>query len=829
MNRFDGFARWAWSVFIVGALSFALAGCDGSDGATGPQGPQGPEGPEGPPGQDGQPGAGLDPIASAKIEACATCHGGVGEDHQAIYDRYNDGTTLALTFGTLSSAPDGAGGFDITLPFNLTKNGLPYVDTFDLPTFGGDNQIRFEAVQYFSATREYLNECRLRTFVPGNPANGDYVVTGNCPFAPDVIDGPEDGAQVYGYVAQGSLFEHEGGAGAEFPGGSHVHLYDDVASAAVAFGTALDTDGAAYGSFANVAGCEKCHGTPYLKHGYRDPVVASLPDFASCKSCHYDDRTGGSGGKGWQYMVDDPLGWATGVALPAGKYAYTANLMNDVHMSHAMEFPYPQSMQNCNTCHENKLALILDDSNFTAETCLSCHPLEGINARPGDAYEQPQRAPALGYLWTRGPDLSFHDIGSNCQGCHGAGVSKSFAEYHTGYDENITNAAGERYADLYTASIDNVSISGNLLTVDFSTNDPSVEPELLISFYGYDTKHFILASHSRDGSDLCPSSRGNGCNMEFAPGDSNPLFTEDPANVPGSWSVTLDMAAYVPVDTADIPTMIASGETKRVEVTITPSLTVDGVDAVLKAVNETVDLGTGQVVPDYFKGPNAAVSTAKCNVCHDALASSFHDGSGRGGDGIEVCKNCHVTTSGGSHLEMASRSIDSYVHAIHSFQDFDVGDIFATFDPVEALRYDEHIKHTFPNFTIRNCEACHVTAGASNGAGGTFPVTYNVPDQSKSMPGLLSGSDSVATWYDIVGGLAVENTAGRNIGTVPPYVTGPASRACGGCHRADLINSDLAGELAAFNAHTEAGGTLVENTDNSVLYGIISKIMSMFE
>ena len=33
--------------------------------------------------------------------------------------------------------------------------------------------------------------------------------------------------------------------------------------------------------------------------------------------------------------------------------------MNDVHMSHAMEFPYPQSMSNCVTCHEGKLDTVL--------------------------------------------------------------------------------------------------------------------------------------------------------------------------------------------------------------------------------------------------------------------------------------------------------------------------------------------------------------------------------------------------------------------------------------------------------------------------------------
>jgi hypothetical protein len=153
---------------------------------------------------------------------------------------------------------------------------------------------------------------------------------------------------------------------------------------------------------------------------------------------------------------------------------------------------------------------------------------------------------------------------------------------------------------------------------------------------------------------------------------------------------------------------------------------------------------------------------------------------------------------------MASRGIDSYVHAIHSFQPFDLDDVATADDPVENARTALHIQHTFPYFTAQACEACHVDG------------TYNVPDQAKSMPGVLRAS------WDI---------ADRNIGTVPEVVTGPASRACGGCHRADdLINADLAGDLASFNAHTEAFGTFVENDDEDlVLFGIIDKIMSMFE
>ena len=61
--------------------------------------------------------------------------------------------------------------------------------------------------------------------------------------------------------------------------------------------------------------------------------------------------------------------------------------MNDVHMSHAMEFPYPQSMSNCVTCHEGKLDTVLSDANFKVETCKSCHPVTGaVPSEDGKTY-----------------------------------------------------------------------------------------------------------------------------------------------------------------------------------------------------------------------------------------------------------------------------------------------------------------------------------------------------------------------------------------------------------------------------------------------------------
>jgi OmcA/MtrC family decaheme c-type cytochrome len=833
MNRFDGILRSAWSILIAGALAFAVVGCEGDTGPAGPAGPAGADG------QDGEDGVGIQPIDQVMVESCSTCHQNAGGGHQALYEGYIDSlvnSAFEMTFTSFTSAPGVvAGEFDGTLNVTILKNGLPFTDLQALQDAGSEfAQAYFAVVDYDGPNQDYSQgRQQLRTIT--QPTPGNYVITGT-----GLTFNPTINGQVYGYIAETPLFEHEGGTGGEIPAGSHVHLYENVANAAIAFGDAQLGSANEYVSAANVAGCEKCHGKPYFKHGYRAAEVAGIPDFSACKTCHYSGRNGFV--PDWQYMVDDPLAWATG-ENPTADYTYEGSIMNDTHMSHAMEFPYPQSMQGCNTCHEGMIDTILADTNFTGEVCASCHPVQGINAWPGELYNQPARAPALEYLWQRGADLTFHDITADCQSCHGAGVSGSFTAYHTGYDVNIYDATGQKYSDLYSVSIDAIAYDATtgLITVDFSANDPAIVPELYISFYGWDSRHFYVGAHERDSqTDVCTGGFRPGCQMEYVPDsrsgsvDPNPIFIEDAASSPtAGYKVTADPSQWLLTKTDLVPDLIADGTIRRIEVTVAPELNLSdlatpgpNVDVVLTAANQTFVLGTGLVDDTYFKGEFASVSTEKCNVCHDALASTFHSQSGRAGDGIEVCKNCHTTTFGGSHIEMASRSIDNYIHSIHSFQAFDIDDTFDTFDAVFSRRYDQHIKHTFPNFTIRNCEACHVGPGV-----------YDVPDQSLSMFGLQASSMDVLTWYDIVKNattgrdMAVEDTAGRTIGTVPRFVVGPASRACGGCHRADFINADAAGDLASFNAHTESFGTLVDDEavdDSSFLFDAIDKIMGFF-
>ena len=121
-------------------------------------------------------------------------------------------------------------------------------------------------------------------------------------------------------------------------------------------------------------------------------------------------------------------------------------------------------------------------------------------------YYQEGRAPALTYLWAEAGVEQIHagmGPATDCTTCHGAGVARPFEEYHNGYDPRISDSDGIRYADTYTATIDPISLAGNLLTIEFSASDPAITTEVLVSFYGWGSKHFIVPSHARDGSTDC--------------------------------------------------------------------------------------------------------------------------------------------------------------------------------------------------------------------------------------------------------------------------------------------------------------------------------------
>jgi OmcA/MtrC family decaheme c-type cytochrome len=319
-------------------------------------------------------------------------------------------------------------------------------------------------------------------------------------------------------------------------------------------------------------------------------------------------------------------------------------------------------------------------------------------------------------------------------------------------------------------------------------------PTVMVGLYGWDTKDYIIGPHERlfddNGDGEISRASGDERALEYEVGAEHPRATTVSAEG-GSWEVAFDLSAWTD--------LIADGTVKRVEIAAMPALeNADGVMLALDAPSRTFDLGANDF-DDGFYSEIVRVEDG-CENCHDALATNYHSPD-RGGN-IVVCRLCHITKSGGSHLEMQSRSIDSYAHAIHAMQPFDIGDIDFS-DPVEALHYEHHIEFPYPTHGITDCESCH------------NPGEYNVPDQMASLPGLLSASDEVE---------------GRAIGAVPEYVTGPATRACGSCHGAELINEDAAGELMLLKLHTQQGGYLVEAGEDDVgtLMSVIDEIMAFF-
>ena len=762
----------------------ALAGCGGgSDGAAGAPGVAG---------KDVDPAVLNDLTAkitaltqAANPETCVTCHTGSapvaasGAMHQAKYDVLYQEGVIKITNMNFS-----ASGTTSTLTFNMTKNGSP----FNCATTATNFQIGSSWATYDSANGEF-------TTPPGSTFTFSLITNKSWTEATNLCTFTRTGLtadQVTKMAGNGEVV---------------VYGVDEIQSKGPAalyvkgkypFAGILKIGTVGYSSAANVAGCEGCHTTPYLKHGYISGTVDKDPtsQFLVCKACHTDDGNGSHWD--WQIEKDDP---ARAAAIAGGspftdaektKYAYKKKLMNDVHMSHAMEFPYPQSMKNCQTCHAGKLDTVLADTQFTAETCISCHSVDGLKAKLTAAKYQHDA------FVVDDPTLR----AAPCALCHKAGgVAPTFKTIHKGgFDPKIYTASGTRYSNAIKVTLDSTTVANNKLTIKFSAADTGatgfdmakIKPTILVGLYGYNSKDFIIAAHG--------TAADKARNLEYVVGTTHPRFTTVSA-AGGKWEVTADLSLW-----AD---KIAAGTIKRAEIGVMPYLdhptlkttTRDGKvvpDAIgLDAPSVTFNLNTNKVELAFGE----IVDVAKgCNSCHDQLATTFHTAD-RGGN-IKVCRICHEVSSPGGHLEMQSRSIDSYVHAIHSFQAFDTNNINFK-DPAAAHEYKLHIGTDYPKFGISNCESCHK------------PGTYDVPDQGKSMPGVLSASYTNATWL-------------RDIGGVPQYVTGPAVRACGSCHRSQMINKDDAAGLAILNSHFKQNGYMVEN-ETGLWDAIVTKIMTVFK
>jgi len=769
------------SIFLIVPLLFM--GCTGDDGSTGATGATGPTGP---PGED--------LTATAKPETCVTCHSGAGDNHQADYDLFFQDGVIKVT---IDNAVVNPADNTVAVNFHMTKGNADFnckdVDNLNIYFTQYDNTLnRFQ----FASGQDRLS-------IKGTPSNIVYKGSGLCTSTAALGDNAALLANpgvvvVYGYDEQlGSIAARVRQV---------AYPYADLL-----FNAAYKALPNPYVSASTVTGCEKCHTIPYLKHGniYGRVKGVAATDMITCKACHLDNGEGGH--QVWQLLVDDTVKagdyWAVAPGdvesemTPAelAKYAYKTRLMNDVHMSHAMEFEYPQSMANCNTCHAGKLDKIFTDNNFVLETCKSCHPETG--SAQAEKMQGLGLAAILPSSHITGGLVSPARVTCSTAGCH-AGQFKTITG-HTGYNKIIyATDNGVKYSDIFKVTIDNnASFDNNLLTFSFHATgtlgglvSPNIKPTVLVGLYGYDTKDYIAGPHER----TIDTAR----DIEYVVGTSHPRFTTDNTTAAGSWKVTANLSNWAK--------LIADGVVRRVEIGVIPTLrNADNNIVALNAPSRTFNLGTKTFTDSFYPAivnviPNGTKKEG-CNNCHDALAVNFHDPD-RGGN-IVICRLCHITKQGGSHLEMQSRSIDSYAHAIHTFQDFDIGDI--DFDNnVESMFHDLKIESTYPTFGTTNCVSCH-NAGR-----------FNAPAQDKSMAGILSPSDNVA-------GRAI-NQATATGDDVPAYVTGPGSRACGACHRAVMIKEDQAAELASFNQHTKDGGYLLVPGTIATLETAINAVLPTF-
>jgi len=733
-----------------------------------------------------------------QTESCATCHNGDvqfdGPAHQAEYDKYTDTSDIVLDITSVTTTGT-TGNYTNTMVFTVMHadgttaydlTPAAFITTFPRIVFYRGNYVTGTGFNTALQSAVTVNASNLT-----NNGGGQYTVVNTASSA-----NLQAQSYVIGIIGKDLISFGDVKS-------TQVAPYSDIAIAAY---TTVDgmTGESVTGltSTANVAGCQQCHGTPYKKHGYINAQVSGLPDFVTCKVCHADTRDGSHAS--WQLLYDDPAAYAAqdGVTTPAQntKYAYKSTVMADVHMSHNMEFAYPQSMANCVTCHKGKLDRILDNDNFVISTCQSCHAIDNLNAKAKAKYPTH-------------PTLSVSSAACNT-GCHQDNSGIEFNKIHTGYNSAIYKSTSTtdlnalvKYADAISISFGTITYNSTAktLTFEFTLADSSnvadmqtVVPTVIISGYGYNTKNFLLSGHTdTDPSTTVTKRLAEGAlSTTTAPVNFSNISNPTKTAASTSWKATYDMSAF------DYTGLVTSGAISKIEIGVMPKVVdADGNVVAASADSTTFNLSTNAVVANYYQGTSEVIPAANCNKCHEQLATTFHRPAY--GGKITVCRMCHTPASGGSHLEMQSRSIDSYVHAIHSFQAFDTKNIDWT-DDVEALEYEHHIESTYPNFTIMNCESCHEEG------------TYDVPDQSKSLPGVLSAS---YTWKE---------GKDRSIGTVASAVTGPASRACGSCHRSHYINEDEAGDLANLNSHVASFGYYVTSA-TGVFDSVVSQVMALFK
>ena len=218
---------------------------------------------------------------------------------------------------------------------------------------------------------------------------------------------------------------------------------------------------------------------------------------------------------------------------------------------------------------------------------------------------------------------------------------------------------------------------------------------------------------------------------------------------------------------------------KRLEIGVLPAtVNADGQEVAVNAATRTFDLKSAKFDDKAFSADrrNRQVRDLPRGAGDHLPRAELR----RQRDRVPRCATSRRAAARTSRCSRAS--LDSYVHAIHSMQDFDV--------------VEHRLQGPGPGPAVRRAHD-HAVPDPRRDQLRVLPLP-RARTKCRTRPRLCRRScrrrPTNETWD-------------RNIGTVPSVVTGPATTACGGCHRAQLINEDKAGGLAVLNQHFTQAAT----------------------
>jgi len=669
----------------------------------------------------------------AQVESCAVCHNDVAEIHKQE-------ASIAISGVSATDNGDGTASLDFTLSYD----GKPVTDI----TTG----------TVLSTKYVYYKDATLNTATAGTATTKRGFSRYNTGITATVTNNG-NGSYSVAFAGLNTI--------PNFTVGTTPARLFISGSSAVAGGFTLtgDTNGGVQGIYIDSAACARCHTEVFesTHHG------AYNPQGDQCLVCHSrvgHESTTEEGHRLTNYVH----GIHNSENMTGGKFYRTATSV--------FEVGFPTNVSDCEVCHGTHVAEVTANSQMNLTLCKSCHRSEKAVWDTTDA----NYSAGIDDVWAAIPmpnDVirSIHvnmDEDTTCvsSSCHGS-AGKDLAEIHSGKSK-----ARELGKDIYYFTPE-TSVAAGVLTVTWGayqdmngngTYEAGTDKMLNVTNATDTTKPLFMQTYSQrivdgviksDGARILVGYYAHGTKdvANYEGLTATNMKTTD-ATATGYTTVNSDGKAVTKVKLSS--TLMAQYEATEGIVAVIGIPWVGGENAIVESVTKEFKLSDGT---DLATPRTAVANDAKCDQCHNTIAIHLNEDASEGHGhtaigAVDACRICHVPSAAAGHYPQQSRSIDSYVHAIHEGE------------PTFAS-YGSHTIE-YPKSTA-DCEACH-DAG-----------TYEVPDQTKSLGGLVSGSEGANT-------------------TANQFITGPAAVACGGCHRAYPVITGNASSLASFNSHTKAFG-----------------------